>query len=384
MSTGRNFTVALLVSVAVLGLTPGAFAADTVTVEDGGTYEQPVTLQFDVPDGSNDYAVRTADGLFVNQLAAENGTAMLDTDHMDPGEYVLTNPDTGETLYTFTLVGEPSTPTATAPATAAETEPEPVRPALRVPTADRSDAVDATDARVFWVGQDLAFRVDGDTSYQFAHDGEQLGRLTGPDHYRYLNTTALEPGMYTVRRHGGHDVYRFSLSEQTLSATATEAELDVTSNRRGFDLVLSSPNASTAQLLEAVPDATRQHGRVVVTDVGSDASIPVETGSLPVGNHTLTLTVADTGTTANATLQVAARNGSATAATATAKGAVSTTAATTTATESSTTTATATATGTAQSASTSVDAPGFGLVPVVIVVLLLSVGVGLLVLSQRR
>lgn len=380
MSRNRTLAVALLVCLASLGLAPGAFAAETVTAEDGGTYEIPVTLQFDVGDESNDYEVRTADGLLVVQLAAEDGTATLDTGHMDPGEYVLENPDTGETLYEFTLVGEPSTATATE--TDSQSEPEPVRPELRVRTGDRSDAVDATDARVFWAGQNVAFRVDGDTSYLLFHDGEQLGRLTGADHYRYLNTTALEPGMYTVRRHGGHEVYRFSLSDQALSATATKTEIDVASNRRGFDLVLSSPTVSAAQLLDAVPDATREDGRVVVADVGSDTSIPVEAGALPAGNHSLRLTVADTGVAANATLQVAPRNDSAPGATATAKEAVSTESPTTTATESPTATATATEAGTSESASTSVDAPGFGVLPVLGGVL--SVAVAVVLLLRRR
>lgn len=382
MSRNRTLAVALLVSLAVLGVAPGAFAADTVTAEDGGTYEIPLTLQFDVGEG--DYTLRTADGLFVNQLVAENGTVTLDTDGMDPGEYVLNDPDTGETLYEFTLVGDPSTPTATDRATETETESAaaPVPSELSVPESDRSNAADATGARVFWAGQDVAFRVDGDTSYRLLHDGEALGRLTGPDHYRYLNTTALEPGMYTVERRGGHEVYRFSVTEQTLSATATGDELAVSSNRRGFDLVLSSSNVSTTQLLDAVPSATQQDGRVVVTGVGPDTTIPVAAGSLPVGNHTVTMTVTDTGVTANATLQVVTHNDSASEATATAKGAVSTATATATATAPST--ATTPSTDAPAPASTSVEAPGFGILVMLGVVLVLCGVVALLFLLQGR
>lgn len=403
----RELVLALLVGAVVLGLAPSVFAADTVVAEDGGTYEIGVTLAFDVGDGDDEYNIRTADGLLVVQLVAENGTATLDTSHMDAGDYVLKDPDTGETLYAFTLVGSPSTPAATSTETAtpaesgtdtpaesatdtpAESAIDPVRPELRVSGTDRATAVDATDGRVLWLGQDVAFRVDGDTGYRLSHEGETLGRLTGTDHYRYLNTTALEPGMYTVRRADGHEVYRFSLSAQTLSATTTGSDLDVASNRQGFDLVLSSSNLTRTQLLDAVPSATQQNGRVVVTDVGSSTSIPVETGSLPVGTHSLTLTVADTETTATVTLQVAARNGSATAATSTAKEAVSTV--TTTPTESSTSTNTATltepstSTNTATptesvaSPSTDVDAPGFGGLPVVGALIL-----AVAVLSRRR
>lgn len=79
--------------------------------EDGGTYQPPVTVVFDV-ETNDTYELRTADDrALVAQLATENGTVAVDTTGLDAGEYVLL-PSDGDTVeYRFTVEVDPTTTT---------------------------------------------------------------------------------------------------------------------------------------------------------------------------------------------------------------------------------------------------------------------------------
>lgn len=385
MPRTKAFLLALTLVAASLAVPPAiGAAAGPVAAEDGGTYEIPVVLEFDVDSESEEYSVRTAtDRLFVNALRAENGTVTLDTESMDSGEYVLIRQDSEEVVFEFTLVGGVTeTPTGTETPTATDGETPSVDPApsrLRVSSEDRPDAVPAADGGVFWIGQDLAFRVDGDTEYVLHSESDTFGALGGASHERYLNTTSLEPGMYTVERPDGHVVYRFRLTVQSATASVAGESIGVESNRDSYDAVLSAPNVTTEQLLSAVPAATERDGRVVLTDLSSDANVELNREALPVGNHTLTLSVPDTGAGTNATVSVSDSWENTTPTTESGNPAVDPETATQTATA--TPTANPTTTPTSEPASespTTTDAPGFGPVAALIAVF------GLVALGRAR
>lgn len=405
-------TAALLVAVATLapaaGLVGGESTADPVTVEDGGTYQKPVVLRFEVASENGTYELRTADDrLFVTELVAHNGTVILDTGPLDPGEYVLLDSETDRVRYRFTLEANPNAaatetdaqyyPNATVEPgktyplatrlhvpvdashryeivplfdwdyaiyqpgddgrlevkgwtlrpgwyavydaetgravttfrlTEGKTGANDERAADRVPPAPaalvpddaaRENATNVGDRRVLWRGQPLAFRVDGDADYVLrADNGTALGRFAPRDHTVYLTTRNLSGGMYTLERPGGHVVYRFTLASQTLSATEEGDSVRVTSNRRGWDLVVEAANLSRETLSAAFPEAVERGGRVVVLDVGSTAEVAVNERDLPAGNHTLTLRAVDTGVTTTVTVHVPTVESGADAATGTA------------------------------------------------------------------
>ncbi|WP_277554969.1 hypothetical protein [Halobaculum limi] len=87
--------------------------ADTEFVdgENDGTYHKPATVLFDV-ETNDTYELRTADDrALVAQLAAENGTVTVDTEGVDPGEYVLLPSDGDDVVYRFTVEVNPTTTT---------------------------------------------------------------------------------------------------------------------------------------------------------------------------------------------------------------------------------------------------------------------------------
>ena len=136
MSRSTALLLALTLLVAALAA-PAVAASTPTTAEDGGIYETGVALVFDV-DGSEEYTLRTAkDDRFLNAFQSENGTVTVDTESMDPGEYVLVDEASGEVVYEFAIVTE-KTETASPTATATQTE-----------TADPSTPATTTDAPGF-------------------------------------------------------------------------------------------------------------------------------------------------------------------------------------------------------------------------------------------
>lgn len=372
----------LVAAAAIALIAAGGVAADgPVVAEDGGTYQKPVVLQFDVANENGTYELRTAsDRAFVAELIAENGAVTLETASLRPGDYVLLDSETDRVEYRFTLTANPdagndtdagdrSHPNLTVSAgetypldarllvsvegghryevvplfdwsyamykvgdggtiaveawrlrpgwyavyesesdravttfrlTAAPNESREKRDATHPPSAlvpnasDRRNATTVGSRQVLWRGQSLAFRVDGDVRYVLrADNGTALGWFEPRDHEVVLSTAQLSTGTYTLERPDGHVAYRFALASQSLSVSAEESALRITSNRRGYDLVVTSPNLSRDVLAAVFPTAVERSGAVVLPDIGSESRVPVNVSALPAGNHTVTLRAAD-------------------------------------------------------------------------------------------
>lgn len=390
--------------VPVAAATGNDTSSGAIDAEDGGEYEIPATLQFDVEEADALYELRTADERsLVAQFHAEGGHVTLDTASMDPGQYVLMNTDSDEAIVEFSLVdevqdeaaGDSDAPNSDAIADRPRTTltdgesytrsgwldvavdddnryevealfdwsytllPERTDDTLHIRTwtlrtgwyavydteTDRAvttfelletkrpaetasapevlssgpvagtQTVTATDGGIFWHGQTLRFRVDGDATYRVVDgDGTTVSRTSTTAHWLSLNTTDLDRGEYTLEREDGHDLYTVILVSQSLTAKGGTGSVAVDSNRGRFDVALSSSDLSKVELLDLVPAAIERDGAVVVEDVRAGERIWFD-DSTPTGNYSLTVRAVDTGTTSSATMTVpeaglSARHGS--------------------------------------------------------------------------
>ncbi|QLC33978.1 hypothetical protein EFA46_007100 [Halarchaeum sp. CBA1220] len=317
---------------------------ETVALEDGATYDAGVTLTRDVP--GEEYVLRTGDGAFVRQLAADGGTVAFDTGDLD-GPYRLVDAD-GTVVATFTVDGIDETTTTTTTTTADE-------PAGSEADAPLDRTVDAEDGGVYWRGLTLRFAVEGDATLRTG-DGAFVRQLAADDGHVTLETASLDPGNYRLT---ATDAAAFSVARQSLDATGSEGTLAVTSNRADYPLVLRSDALTTDELHALVPASEVRDGRVLVSGVGANATLELDASALASGSYDLTAIAGDTGVRDDATVTLAASepaSGEANS-TATAPGENGASGA-----DETTTTSTTTTTGGTGGGTTVGDSPGFGLV----------------------
>lgn len=328
---------------------------ETVALEDGATYDAGVTLTRDV--AGEEYVLRTGDGAFVRQLAADGGTVAFDTGDLD-GPYRLVDAD-GTVVAAFTVDGADETTTTTTTTTTASDE-----SAGSEADAPLDRTVDAEDGGVYWRGLTLRFDVDGDATLRTG-DGAFVRQFAAGDGYVTLETAALDPGNYRLT---ATDAAAFSVARQTLDATGSEGTLAVRSNRADYPLVLRSDALTTDELHALVPASEVRDGRVLVSGVGANATLELDASALASGSYDVTAIAGDTGVRDDATVTLAASEPASGEANSTAtapgengaSGADETT--TTSTTTTSATTSTTTTTDDTGGGTTVGDSPGFGLV----------------------
>ncbi|GGL30640.1 hypothetical protein GCM10009037_12950 [Halarchaeum grantii] len=325
---------------------------ETVALEDGATHDAGVTLTRDV--AGEEYVLRTGDGAFVRQLAADGGTVAFDTGDLD-GPYRLVDAD-GTVVASFTVDGVDETTTTTPTTTTADER------AGSEADAPLDRTVDAEDGGVYWRGLTLRFDVEGDATLRTG-DGAFVRQLAADDGHVTLETASLDVGDYRLT---ATDAAAFSVARQSLDATGSEGTLTVTSNRADYPLVLRSDALTTDELHALVPASAVRDGRVLVGDVGANATLDLDASALASGSYDLTAIAGDTGVRDDATVTLAASAPASGEANSTAtapgeNGASETTTTSTTTSATTTTNATTTTDGTG-GGTTVGDSPGFGLV----------------------
>ncbi|MFC7069444.1 hypothetical protein [Halobaculum lipolyticum] len=269
---------------------------ETEAIVAGDRYETGTVLTVEVRTDRYYEVVPLFEWAYSMHLTADGGTLEIDTSRLRPGWYAVHTPDGEAVMTTFEVVES-----APEPDPDDEADPQPPADALLVDRDARPDAVRAADRGIYYRGQLLRFRVDGDTDYVLrAPNDTELGSFSATDHRVYLNTTTLPEGLYRLERPDGHVVYHAQIRPQTLRASADGTTVRLVSNRQEYAAVLTSESLSEAALLSAFPRAERRDGRVVLPVGSADATFALETAGLDSGEYDLTVTIPDTGARATA------------------------------------------------------------------------------------